>query len=386
MSSSREMIVSHVTDGELHAYLDGALSSLGGSEAERVRAHLEACSTCAERAEQERAVREKSAAVLRDGAPRDIPVPPFEEIRRRAEAVPSADPRPARRGGPPRGWGWAWAASVVLALGLGWAGRGLGWRGAEMDLDGLSDQTVAAERQVSPAPPAAPERSDATADAGPAESVPSAAQERRARAAETVASRFRDDEPATTAAPAEGFSEVTAEAPDEAGVGAPEAELDQVDLAEADRADADFADAGPAPDSAATEMIVARPRLDSIAAASLPARREAVEAKALAAGELQEIAVDAAEETGSLMVPELPVVSVQQVDDALVIRQRLPEGGILELRYLVEEPQAEEGFASGRTGNAPERSVLVLERGRRWLVASAPVPEEALAEWVERIR
>jgi len=116
----------HVREGELHAWLDGALDRLESGTAQRVRTHLATCADCRARLEEERALRDEASELL-DGVLSGEPtMPPFEDLVRRAQAGPME--AKGSRGGPGRfGFGapWAWAATVVLALGSGWwMGRG----------------------------------------------------------------------------------------------------------------------------------------------------------------------------------------------------------------------------------------------------------------------
>jgi hypothetical protein len=113
----------HVTDGVLHAYLDGALTALeharelpAGASAADVVAHLDACADCRARLDEERALRTAAGLVLADAA-NAFEVPPFEEVAR-----PAGQPRRRHRWVVPS----AWAASVLLALGAGW------WAGSSL--------------------------------------------------------------------------------------------------------------------------------------------------------------------------------------------------------------------------------------------------------------
>ena len=110
--------MSHVSDGELHAYLDEALEHYPSSDAHRIREHVESCESCRLRLEDERGARAQAATILESGAPEQIEPPPFEEIERRGSAATAvrqrADGRMARLNR------LSWAASVVLALGVGW--------------------------------------------------------------------------------------------------------------------------------------------------------------------------------------------------------------------------------------------------------------------------
>ena len=105
--------MSHVDEGALHAYLDGALDEYPPSEAERIRAHLDGCAACADRLEEERRIRGDAHAFL-DMASPVVEAPSFEELRAYVERT-----RP-ERGGISRLQRLGWAASVVLALGAGW--------------------------------------------------------------------------------------------------------------------------------------------------------------------------------------------------------------------------------------------------------------------------
>ena len=110
--------MSHVSDGELHAYLDEALEHYPSSHAQRIREHVESCESCRLRLEDERGARAQAATILESGAPEQIEPPPFEEIERRRSAPDAIRRRANVR--MVRLTRLSWAASVVLALGLGW--------------------------------------------------------------------------------------------------------------------------------------------------------------------------------------------------------------------------------------------------------------------------
>jgi hypothetical protein len=112
--------MSHVDEGLLHAYLDGALSP---AEAPGVDAHLAQCPDCRHRLEEARALIARAAELLAVAAPPDRELPPFR----------AGDGKP-----PARLW-WqvrlplAWAATVALALGIGtYVGRGVANRAAPL--------------------------------------------------------------------------------------------------------------------------------------------------------------------------------------------------------------------------------------------------------------
>src|SRR5437667_4445879 len=109
----RQVSMSHVDDGTLHAYLDGELSP---AEVQGVEAHLAQCPACRGRLDEERALITRAGELLALAAPPDRELPPF----RAGHVKP-----------PARAW-WqvrqplAWAATVVVALGIGtYLGRGV---------------------------------------------------------------------------------------------------------------------------------------------------------------------------------------------------------------------------------------------------------------------
>lgn len=120
--------MSHVDEGALHAYLDGALDEYPPDDAERIREHVDRCASCADRLEVERRARSDAQAMLAMAAP-EVEAPSFEELRayvERTRVRPAASRRLSRLG---------WAASVVLAVGVGWVLR-----------DGQLQQTTLVDR------------------------------------------------------------------------------------------------------------------------------------------------------------------------------------------------------------------------------------------------
>ncbi|MDH3733641.1 MAG: zf-HC2 domain-containing protein [Gemmatimonadota bacterium] len=105
----------HATEGELHAYLDGALAAIDGRAAEELTAHLSRCADCRALLEEERAIRDRAGELLGAALP-GVEAPPFETI------VGSADGRATRR---VTGERLAWAAGIFVALGAGWMGNAL---------------------------------------------------------------------------------------------------------------------------------------------------------------------------------------------------------------------------------------------------------------------
>src|SRR5688572_30402955 len=105
--------MSHVDDGELTAYADGAYPA-NDPVALRIAAHLSTCGNCRTRLEQSHELRDRAAEILAFAAPAALTAPSFEALQAQAATSTRA---------PSRGIPLAWAASIVLAVGLGWFGR-----------------------------------------------------------------------------------------------------------------------------------------------------------------------------------------------------------------------------------------------------------------------
>ncbi|MGD8277428.1 MAG: zf-HC2 domain-containing protein [Gemmatimonadota bacterium] len=133
--------MSHVDNGLIHAWLDGALMP-GDPKRTAFEEHLELCDECRARVEAERRIRDRAADVLKSVAPDAVRVEPFEQMiaRRRAEraaaeAVPAApddvpgrvDTAPPATAAPSRRRRrfvpLAWAASLLMAVSAGWFAR-----------------------------------------------------------------------------------------------------------------------------------------------------------------------------------------------------------------------------------------------------------------------
>jgi len=139
--------MSHVAEGLLHAYLDGAVGPDEQLEWARAEAHLEVCGDCRRRLEQARELRTAAASLLAGGAPVMAPArPEFASLRAAADARRTT----GETSGPDRSAGhwWrtpmklAWAASLVMAVGAGWIGRQL------MVEQGIDAPRVAAEQDA----------------------------------------------------------------------------------------------------------------------------------------------------------------------------------------------------------------------------------------------
>lgn len=128
----------HMDEGLLQAWLDGPRAGLTDQERAAVRAHLDACPLCQERADALQAASERAVALLALAEGVDDEIPDFAAVLQRAEelngepstsepspqasspAIPRSGPEAAVRARPWFGRRTAWAASIMVALGAGW--------------------------------------------------------------------------------------------------------------------------------------------------------------------------------------------------------------------------------------------------------------------------
>lgn len=131
--------MSHVDDGELTAYADGAFPA-NDPDALRISEHLSTCDNCRARLRQSESLRNRASEILAFATPMSVNTPAFEALQAQA-ATTTRKPRfviPL-----------TWAASIMLAVGLGWFGRGA------LNQDPIFDAQMAT-REVSSAPAEAP--------------------------------------------------------------------------------------------------------------------------------------------------------------------------------------------------------------------------------------
>ena len=353
----------HVTDGELHAYLDGALDLLPQGRGDEVREHLTCGLVFHERLQDEEKVREQAQGILALSAPGEVGLPPFEELRARAEAAGAVEDggggarhaASVRYRGPLRGAPLAWAATVVLALGVGWMG-GEVWRAGPQDTlmesyvpESMAEPASLTDDQEAGLPPVTPDQA-----AGPARPLLEVGSVEEAEAGR----RFRAE------------SEAEPEPLPKAGAGVQGEEL----------------------------------RTEPASSLFTP--------PALIPPSPSRTAADTAFEN-SLAVPGLEVLSVEWEEwvpgeRGLHIRQLLPMGDTLELRYLgmlmgvdveyTDQTAGREADPDPVTPDHPpfpkvmEASLppgwnqVVMRRGRGWLVARAPLSEASLKAFLRTLR
>lgn len=114
--------MSHISEGLLHAHLDGAVGHDRAEEWLLAEAHLSVCEDCRRRLDEARQLRDAAGEILAVASAPAGRRPDFGELVAQAAGDPKARPRSA--------W-WnstshlAWAASLMLAVGAGWLGREL---------------------------------------------------------------------------------------------------------------------------------------------------------------------------------------------------------------------------------------------------------------------
>ena len=127
--------MSHISKGDVHAYLDGALGAYPEEAARHVREHLDACLMCAQLLEGERRLRQEASAVLSASAQGPVEFDPLEELLARAAESDRQEPAEGAEGSARTGrarplvgsrlYSLRWAATIVVSLGAGWMAREL---------------------------------------------------------------------------------------------------------------------------------------------------------------------------------------------------------------------------------------------------------------------
>ncbi len=397
--------MSHVDEGTLHAYLDGALDALPAAEAARVREHLATCGACAARLEEERQVRQEAVDILGAAAPASIDPPAFEEVR----ALARARGRPARTASRLSRLGWA--ASVVLALGAGWMLRDAAMPDFAREGFVRDEARQAEEATADVADAGEAERQKAEGDRDvptptPTGQIRGRRQSRRAGVRSPPARRFHagarrgrvEGEPADggasdarrSAERAHPAGAVVAARRGDRGAGDHRLPLRHAHVpAHGGRGEGGGGGRGHTPAGRRGQRAAPTQRpaplpvsgagqdLGRVRSAALPLadRRNATLFREAASGT-----------TGSLVVPGLEVLSVAGLDGeglpgGVRVRQRLAGGDTLELVHL----------PAGMTPSmlepvAPDtRTELVLPRAGGWLVVRAHATRDVLMELVRRM-
>lgn len=330
--------MSHVDDGELTAYADGAWAA-EEADAQRIAAHLAECVNCRNRLIQAQALSARASEVLAVATPLQLQTPPFETLRagavrkRRFPAVPLT-----------------WAATVLLALGIGWFGRGA-----------LTTPMMTSAPEVrSPAmqentPPTA--ANDAATQSAPAEQ--SAQAERADVQAEEPPRIARREVRTPTAEPLSADVAVGAAAPTAAA--SPPA---------------------PPPPAALEERAVAtREQMGAAREGDASARAGNAAGSFISAAE--------AERRGLRLriIPELEVVRVATNEDRVVVEQKLPDGVVVTVTTMAAA-RGEEVHKS-RAPATPEQqrtAAASVQRSDARITVSGPLPEDSLRALALKVR
>ena len=127
--------MSHISKGDVHAYLDGALGAYPEEDARHIREHLDACGECAQLLEGERRLRQEASSILAASAQGPVEFDPLEELLARAAESDRREPVEGAEGSERTGrarplvgsrlYSLRWAATIVVSLGAGWMAREL---------------------------------------------------------------------------------------------------------------------------------------------------------------------------------------------------------------------------------------------------------------------
>jgi hypothetical protein len=355
MQPRKDGIMPHVDEGQLHAYLDGALAPSDAEYAE-IHAHLASCAECRGRLAKERAIRDDASAVLARAVPRATAMPSFETlVARNAARQPASQ---ARRAIPKVHL--ALAATLVLAMGAALLTTAIvRTRVAREDAALTSSARLPAASPVAPPSsaesPAVAERAPAPAAQEPAVALrapattpsPSSARELKTRPAEIASA----DKPRAGAGASAAGASARAAAPASPPAAGPPARVSELEADEARR-------------SVAGNLSAAASGNAPLDAAAL--RRT----DALSAMRWQKTDKEEAERRlGSRLftVPGLALVSVEvsasSEERVVRVRQALETGGELE---LIERPSTVVPAAKALATQA--------ERARK---EAAPAPEQS---------
>lgn len=176
--------MSHVDEGNIHAYLDRQLEFAEPAAREALEAHVAECADCAALLDDARTLHTEATAVLRMSEPTTQDPPPFEVVTARAEGgAGRRTPTIARMRT------LAWAASIVLAVAVGWYARPSftnRTREAGVPTADVGLRSVASELQVEPAAESAAARGAVTFNTPETQPTVAPLDRRELQAAEQV--------------------------------------------------------------------------------------------------------------------------------------------------------------------------------------------------------
>jgi hypothetical protein len=355
--------MSHIDEGELTAYADGAYAP-EDADAQRIAMHIAECANCRNRVAEAQRLSGRASEILAVATPVSMDAPPFEHI------AASAAPRARRRFIP-----MTWAASIVLAAGLGWFGRDALYN-PDAGLQ-MSERQVLTDSNVieSAAPMPRIEEESATAPSP----APASARTRAGEGAGVSSPAVREADRRTEAAASDLSSEV-------AGGRAAGSVTSQV-AADAARESQPMAKVG----EAAAPTAAAPP---PSAAPATAARRLEAEAQKMAAAEAADETIEyitpAEAEARKLnlhVIPELEVVRIGLIGSGVRVEQKLPDGKIvtLEAERAAIDRQERDAANAAKTAEGVRAPVSVMRAGTRITISGA-LTADSLRALSARIR
>jgi len=386
--------MSHVDDGTLHAYLDGALDEYPTAEAERVREHLDVCPECRGRLEAERAIKDQAASILSATVPR-VDVPSLEELR---SYVRAKAPRTSTGSSHLHRLGWA--ASIAVALGTGWmlGGGRLDPSDRVVDVGPVGEGATTAGVERFPPAPATPSGGDDSARSadGPSTGLTPAPAASRPGGDALLPSRTPLPRVSVDAASVESAVESDPLGSDEvvADLGSPPPlppapRLEDTIGLKVMSSDllVETTDSGRNADSS-RERTASPTRVATSASAAAPSPGIDASSPALKVGDLpdpprEEVAEE--EESYSLVVPGLPVLVVRfrgsgVRSEGQVALQRLESGDTLTVIHLPKEIE----LSSLEAPPVTDRQIAV-QTASGWIVMRAPLLEDGLLDLMRRL-
>lgn len=386
--------MSHIDEGQIHAYLDRQLEFAETATRERFEAHVGECAECAALLEQERSFHGRAAAVLQQSEPELVEAPAFDDIVARAtDRSTSASVKKLNRTR-----SLAWAASIVVAVTVGWYARFSvsGPSPNEQALQELQEpQGAVAQNEVPEARAAADADEARTGVAGAARPTPTAPARQRDRVSSTVqeAARrgFRENAGVDSGAEREVGRAVSAGRRDVPAERQQRLVADQL--------------------AAAAKTAAQRDTIVPVAAQAELRAREVVDQNRPAVAALgfsddeawTDLTLQEAERRIGrriLIVEGLEVLRVSMASVAanapVRVVQQLPSGDSLEIIQspVPEMDRVTRGFQDGTdrvqiegfAGNARPVSTIIVVRGEVFLMLVAPVPPDSLEALGSRLR
>ncbi len=343
----------HADDGTLHAYLDGALTSV---ELGALEAHLAECDACRARLAEERALIERAHGLLARAAPPEAELPPWrhgDAVRRRPRSGPRWIPL-------------AWAASVLVALGTGWMAH-RGWE-AGLTQPMVGEEAPALASRDGAGQGADDARRPARSSTAQTAAEPAAPPPSTGRAAKTTA---RDE-----------LADRAAQAARRPGPDRLEADQRAANRADTDRrVDAEGLAGAPAAAPAVSGAVQAVVPIDPRDVGARPSL-SLDSARTLLGGEL-------------VTIPGLAVRTVRPhatLADAMVVEQELENGVVIQLierRVALDAAQRQEYRAQERArveAREPASELLARYLGGLRVEITGPLPADSLSRLLGRAR